>query len=142
MFSCVSNCSQDYFWKEGDKFIPYEVGYNAPPIIADGGIQTIGDISKSLVAGASMVMCGGLFARCHDSPAEINKQHGKKIYNGSTSYEVKGNNRHIEGRTIELSVDVSYKEKLEEIKQALSSAISYSGGKDLSLFKEVEYIRI
>jgi GMP reductase len=142
MFSCVQDCCQNFYWQENKLGNPTYKEFKTVPIIADGGIQTIGDISKALSVGASMVMSGGLFARCSDSPADINKVDGKKIYFGSTSYEAKGNSKHIEGRTLEVNVDVSYKEKLEEIKQALSSAISYAGGKDLSAFKNVEYIRV
>jgi hypothetical protein len=31
---------------------------------------------------------------------------------------------------------------LEEIKQALQSSVSYAGGKDLSCFKDVNYITV
>lgn len=40
------------------------------PIIADGGIRCEGDITKALVAGATMVMAGSIFAELSDSPAE------------------------------------------------------------------------
>jgi len=107
------------------------------PIIADGGIKHNGDIAKALVAGASMVMCGGLFASCIDSPAEI--VNGKKLYRGSTSYEAKGERKHIEGITLELDEGFTYEERLKEIKEDISSAISYSGGKDISAFNSVEW---
>jgi GMP reductase len=110
------------------------------PIIADGGSKYYGDIAKALTFGATMVMSGGWFASCLDSPAKI--VDGKKIYRGSTSYEVKGERRHIEGRMLELEEGLTYQQRMEEIKQALSSAISYAGGKDLSCFKSVEWERI
>lgn len=107
------------------------------PIIADGGIKYNGDIVKALVSGADMVMCGGLFASCIDSPAKI--VNGKKIYRGSTSYESKGEHRHIEGITLELEEGFTYEERLQEIKEDLSSAVSYAGGNNLSAFKSVEW---
>lgn len=113
-----------------------EVDYDIP-IIADGGATHFGDIAKALVLGATMVMSGRWFAECIDSPAKIS--HGKKIYRGSTSYESKGHNNHIEGHTIEIEEGCTYKDRLKEIKQALQSSISYAGGKDLSAFNQVEW---
>ncbi len=107
------------------------------PIIADGGAKHFGDIAKALVLGADMVMSGRWFAECLDSPAKI--VHGKKVYRGSTSYELKGHNHHIEGQTIEISQGCTYAERLDEIKQAIQSSISYAGGKDLSIFRTVKW---
>lgn len=107
------------------------------PIIADGGAKDFGDVAKALTLGATMVMSGGWFASCIDSPAKI--ENGKKIYRGSTSYEAKGQRHHIEGRTLELSEGTTYPERLEEIRQAICSSISYGGGKDLSCFNTVKW---
>jgi IMP dehydrogenase len=41
------------------------------PIIADGGIRTPGDVAIALIAGASAVMVGNLFARCQESPGTL-----------------------------------------------------------------------
>jgi len=113
--------------------------YNIP-FIADGGIQEFGDIAKLLTAGATMGMSGKLFAECIDSPAEI--INGHKQYRGSTSFELKGNNKHVEGRLVEIKHSVTYKERLEEISQALKSSVSYGGGKDLSTFNLVNFIEV
>lgn len=110
------------------------------PIIADGGIKYIGDIAKSLVAGATMVMSGKLFASCLDSPAKI--VDNKKQYRGSTSFAAKKHNKHIEGKVVDLEADITVKERLQEIKEALQSSISYAGGKDLNCFKNVGWIKI
>ena len=82
-------------------------------------------------------MSGGWFASCVDSPAKIVS--GKKIFRGSTSFDLKGVNKHIEGRTLFLDEGATYKERMEEISQSLRSSISYAGGNDLEAFTSVEW---
>lgn len=100
------------------------------PIVADGGFRENGDIAKALVAGADLVMIGGMFAACTDSPAII--VDGKKEYYGSASALNKGYNRNIEGFHTHLNPTMSIEDKIKEIQQDLQSAISYAGGNDLS----------
>ncbi len=112
----------------------------APMVIADGGISCNGDIAKALVAGADMVMAGSMFARCIDSPAMIDPTDPtKKLYFGSAS-SMNGNKKNIEGQTISMSMNgMTYEQKLNEIHQDLTSAVSYAGGNNLEAFKEVEW---
>ena len=111
-----------------------------PLIIADGGIGCNGDIAKAFVAGADFVMAGSMFARCIDSPAMVDPTDPtKKLYFGSASL-MNGNKKNIEGRTISMPMNgMTYEQKMEEVAQDLTSAISYAGGVDLSDFKTVEY---
>jgi GMP reductase len=109
------------------------------PVIGDGGIKHYGDIAKALVAGATMVMSGGMFAACQDSPApEID---GKKRYFGNASAVAKGKNLNVEGFDLKIETSkLSLEQRLDEIRQSLQSSISYAGGTDLSCFSNVEYV--
>ena len=57
------------------------------PLIADGGIRFSGDLSKAIVAGASCVMMGSLFAGTEEAPGEIELFQGRsyKAYRGMGS---------------------------------------------------------
>jgi GMP reductase len=110
------------------------------PIIADGGIKNYGDVAKALVAGADLVMSGSLFAACSDSPAPI--INGRKVYYGSASFAAKKENKHVEGTLLELEQSMTLEEKLNEIKQALQSSISYAGGTTLSCLKYTDYVTL
>jgi IMP dehydrogenase len=48
-------------------------------IIADGGMDSVGDICKSLAAGAHLVMSGSFFAGCQETPGELVDSRGRKL---------------------------------------------------------------
>lgn len=139
MFTCVKNCGDCYASRDD-----FDAGRKIP-IIADGGITCNGDITKALVAGADMVMAGGLFASCVDSPAlpvDINGSF-HKAYFGSASYENKGHRKHIEGKLNHIvNNGMTLEKKFIEIEQDLQSSISYAGGRDLSALKSVKHFEL
>lgn len=133
MFSCTTWCSN--IFKDDESTEPI-------PIISDGGVKCTGDIAKAMAAGATMVMAGGIFAACIDSPAVLSTVNNvpHKAYFGSASAENKGHNNNIEGKLTNIASNgMTYESKLNEIRQDIQSSISYSGGESLSCFKKVSY---
>lgn len=158
MFSCVKDC---YEFSRYSYLHQYDIidrgDGNEIPIIADGGIRDNGDIAKALVAGASLIMAGGMFAACIDAPGEniysqkissqnedrrlVNDKIIKKRYYGSASFIQKGHNSHVEGISSEIECNgLTYAEKYQELKESLQSAISYAGGLNLDAFKNVKWV--
>ena len=150
MFSCMLECAK-----------------NANiPLIADGGVKCNGDVAKAICAGADMVMVGGMFAECVDSPAEnITKtlQTGfftsenfrpsyykpeykdvcYKRYYGSASQYNKGHSKNIEGVLREVPCnELTYLEKLGEMAMDLQSSVSYAGGNNLKTLSNTEYLLV
>ena len=113
------------------------------PIIADGGIRNPGDIAKSLVLGATMVMVGGMMSGYNDSPGEVVEINGKqyKEFWGSASSHQSGKSNRIEGKnTLVEFKNQSIFDGIKYIEECLQSSISYAGGKDLDAFVTVQWV--
>jgi GMP reductase len=110
-------------------------------IVSDGGIVYPGDIAKSFVAGAAMVMAGGIFAGHDECGGEIrssttgelhmlhygmsSKTANEKYNGGLSTY------RASEGRTVEVPYRGSVKHTVQDILGGLRSACSYVGAFNL-----------
>lgn len=93
------------------------------PIIADGGIKYSGDITKALVAGASSVMIGGIFAGCEETPGKLIFLNNRKFKQyrgmGSLGSMVKGSkDRYFQG---------SVKEKNKLVPEGIEGIVPYKG---------------
>jgi GMP reductase len=113
-------------------------------IIADGGIKEPGDIAKSLVLGADMVMIGGMFSALNDSPGQTVTGTDGRLYKefwGSASAFQSGKKNRIEGtKKLMLMKHHGILDEMAYLKECLQSAISYGGGDSLSCFKLVNYM--
>jgi len=120
-----------------------------PKIVGCGGIKSTGDIVKALGAGASLVMCGAMFAAHDECPGDVVKVDGQKFkqYKGMASASEKSgagmSNRHIEG----VSSLVPYKGPVADtylkIRDNIKSGIATAGFKDINKFIGAgEFIRL
>ncbi len=127
------------------------------PIIADGGIQFSGDITKAIAAGADCVMMGGLFAGCDESPGETVLLQGRsyKVYRGMGSLgamERGGRDRYFQESTHKLVPEgiegrVPSKGPLSSVVYqlvgGLRAGMGYCGAKTLSeLQRKGRFVRV
>lgn len=104
-------------------------------VVADGGVREIGDIAKALGIGADFVMCGRLFASCHEAPHP-------GVYRGMASLDAMKSIRLSdklptpEGKTLAVKTESHVEEVVELIAGGLRSAFSYSNSLTLNEFHE------
>ncbi|RLD20512.1 MAG: IMP dehydrogenase [Bacteroidetes bacterium] len=129
------------------------------PVIGDGGIRYTGDIAKAIVAGASCIMAGSLFAGCEESPGETIIYEGRKfkVYRGMGSLnamamgskdryfqDAEDNIRKLVPEGIEGRVP--YKGTLAEVMVqyigGLRSGMGYCGAKDIATLQQAKFVRI
>jgi len=129
------------------------------PVIADGGIRYTGDIVKALVAGASTIMAGSLFAGVDESPGEtiIFESRKYKTYRGMGSIEAmeKGSKdryfQDVEDDIKKLVPEgivgrVPYKGMLSEVilqmVGGLRAGMGYAGARSIDALWDARFIRI
>lgn len=123
------------------------------PIIADGGIKSPGDVVKAIVAGATMVMLGGMLSGTDETPGEkyTNKNNQEyKIFRGMASKEASENYfgampewKTAEGISVKVPYKGSVKEIIKDIVGGLRSGLTYGGANNLTeLRRNCEFIEI
>ena len=123
-------------------------GYNTP-VIADGGVRTIGDVCKGLGCGADTIMLGSLLSGTKESPGEIekvgewpNEQLFKK-YRGSASRDSKGKDKNVEGNHKVIPYKGKVTRILHDIRDGINSACSYVGASNISEYhSKVEFVEV
>lgn len=101
------------------------------PVIADGGIQYSGDMTKALAAGADCVMIGSLFAGVDESPGELILYQGRyyKTYRGMGSLGAMqhgSRDRYFQDTTAEV-------EKL--VPEGIEGRVPYRGGLSQTVYQ-------
>jgi IMP dehydrogenase len=93
------------------------------PIIADGGIRNSGDLTKSLAAGASTVMIGGMLAGTDESPGATVIREGRryKIVRGMASLSA-----NIERRML-ANGELAIEEWSEVVPEGVEATVPYKG---------------
>ncbi|MEY3982808.1 MAG: dehydrogenase [Bacteroidota bacterium] len=129
------------------------------PVIADGGIRYSGDIVKALVAGASTVMAGSLFAGTEESPGETTFFEGRRVksYRGMGSIEAMkegSKDRYFQDAEDEIAKlvpegivgSVAYKGTLAEVLYqlvgGLRAGMGYCGATNIAELQTAHFIRI
>lgn len=129
------------------------------PVIADGGIRYSGDIVKAIVAGASTIMAGSMFAGVEESPGETIIYEGRKVksYRGMGSIEAMkegSKDRYFQDAEEEIAKlvpegivgIVPYKGSLKEIVYqhvgGLKAGMGYCGARTISELQKAQFVRI
>jgi IMP dehydrogenase len=130
------------------------------PVIADGGIQSSGDIAKAIAAGADAVMLGGLLAGTDETPGDVTFQQGEqfKEYRGMGSLGAMKARSAAKDRYFQADVDdprklvpegvearVPYKGPLtnmvHQLVGGLRQAMGYCGAASIEELKQARFVR-
>lgn len=125
-------------------FPTFPIGSDGPDIIADGGIKYPSDLAKSMIAGASAVICGGIFGGTQEAPGQIIKDNENdtwKVYRGMASEEVQVEKRGglkkgtvAEGVSTLIPYRGSLKRVVDEFHGGLKSSMTYVNARNTKQF--------
>ncbi len=127
------------------------------PIIADGGIQYSGDMTKALAAGANVCMMGSIFAGCDEAPGSFELFQGRKfkVYRGMGSIsamEAGSKDRYFQTDAKKLVPEgvegrVAYKGSVEDtvfqLVGGIRSGMGYCGAASIPILQEsAKFVKI
>ena len=104
------------------------------PLIADGGIQFSGDMTKALAAGGDVCMMGSIFAGCDEAPGDFELYQGRKykVYRGMGSIAAMQNG----------SADRYFQENAKKlVPEGVEGRVAYKGNVEDTIFQHVGGIR-
>lgn len=121
-------------------------------IISDGGLQVVGDFSKSYGAGSDFVMSGSMFAGHTESGGDIIIENDKKykIFYGMSSLTAMNkyaggvaNYRSSEGKTVKIEYRGDVENTILNIQGGIRSTMTYIGAKKIKdIPKCTTFIRV
>ena len=107
-------------------------------IIADGGIESAGDIVKALAAGADVVMLGKMLAGHDESPGEIIVVDGQRMkpYRGQSMLGSNGHRNSPEGIAGLVPYRGKVADTLKQLEGWIKSGMSYVGASNLTELRQ------
>jgi IMP dehydrogenase len=131
------------------------------PLIADGGINSSGDIAKAVAAGADTVMLGSMLAGTEEAPGDVILQQGEryKEYRGMGSLGAMKARSYSKDRYFQGDVEdvdklvpegiegrVPYKGPVKpivlQLVGGLRQAMGYTGAPTIEALKQARFVRI
>lgn len=117
-----------------------------PPIVADGGIRSSGDIVKALAAGADAVMIGNLFAGTAETPGEVFENiDGRRFrqYRGQSIFGANGERYVKEGVSGFVEEKGPVSNIIRYLAGGIRSGLSYVGANNLNELRQyAEFIQV
>lgn len=108
-------------------------------IIADGGIKNPGDVVKAIALGADVVMAGGIFGGCKETPGRVLKvedRHMKHLA-GQASMYIKGQNTYVEGADKVVPYSGPVARTWKAFREGIESGMAYM---DCNNLEELRYL--